>query len=153
MSCSLPFLRHPMRGRIAQSIANSYCCLNRHCSRSVALISQELSRSSLPIAVHFNFGPFAVIWQGSRSEPLAHHSWAMQSIRLDTFRALLEHEYQVGCWCPGCRRWATTDLEMLVRNGLGDRSITACKARCRKCGMEGQWQVRPPTPVAPTTFQ
>lgn len=77
----------------------------------------------------------------------------MQSVRLDTFRALLEHEHELACWCPGCRRWATTDLAMLVREGLGDRSIMGCKARCRKCGMEGQWQVRPPVPSAPKTFQ
>lgn len=99
-----------------------------------------------------NIGVFPTDCPGSRREPLTHHALTMQAIRLDTFRALLEHEYQVGCWCPGCRRWATTDLAMLVRNGLGDRSITACKARCRKCGMEGQWQVRPPCPNGPYDF-
>lgn len=77
----------------------------------------------------------------------------MKSIRIDTFRELLEHQYELTCWCPGCRRWAATDLAMLVREGLGDRPIQACKPRCRKCGSRGQWQVRPPAPPAPRTFQ
>ena len=29
---------------------------------------------------------------------------------------------------------ATTDLAMLVRNGLGDREVKRCRLRCRKCG-------------------
>lgn len=71
----------------------------------------------------------------------------MRDIRIDTFRALLVHQYDLACWCPGCRRWATCDLAMLVRNGMGDRAIQVCKPRCRKCGSRGQWQVRPLVPT------
>lgn len=71
----------------------------------------------------------------------------MDAIRLDTFRALLDHGHGLDCWCPGCRRWAACDLAMLVRNGLGDRPIMAARPRCRKCGSHGAWQVRPPVPA------
>src|SRR5262245_38757477 len=49
---------------------------------------------------------------------------AMQWIDLSTFGALLARKYELACYCPGCRRWATCDLGMLVRNGLGERVIT-----------------------------
>ena len=50
-----------------------------------------------------------------------------------------EHQYELACWCPGCRRWAACDLRTLVRQGLGDRAIQACRPRCRKCGSVGVW--------------
>lgn len=78
---------------------------------------------------------------------------AMAAITISTFRELLQHQYELACWCPGCRRWATCDLGTLVREGLGDRAIQACRPRCRKCGERGQWQVRPPVPAAPRTLQ
>ena len=70
----------------------------------------------------------------------------MQEIRLDTFAKLLEQGYGLSCWCPGCRRWASCDLAMLCRNGMGDRPIMGARARCRKCGSEGNWQVLAPVP-------
>jgi hypothetical protein len=51
----------------------------------------------------------------------------MQSIRLDTFRACLEQGHGLDCWCPDCRRWATTDLAEHVRQDLGDRLIRNCR--------------------------
>jgi len=65
-------------------------------------------------------------------------------IDLSTIAGLLRRNYSLGCYCPGCRRWATCYLAMLVRNGLGDRRITECKPVCRKCGQRGEWRVRPP---------
>jgi len=41
------------------------------------------------------------------------------------------------------------DLAELVTQGLGDREVSQCRPRCRKCGQEGQWQVRAPVPPAP----
>ena len=63
-----------------------------------------------------------------------------------TFGGLLADKYDVAAWCSGCRPWATCDLAMLVRNGLGDRKISRCKPSCRKCGNRGEWHVSPPQP-------
>ena len=70
----------------------------------------------------------------------------MQEMRLDTFAKFLERGYCLSCWCPGCLRWASCDLAMLCRNGMGDRPIMGARARCRKCGSEGTWQLRAPMP-------
>jgi hypothetical protein len=72
------------------------------------------------------------------------HTPVMERIEVRTFRQILEREYQLACFCPGCRRWATCDLAMLDRNGLGDRDVSRLHPRCRKCGSLGQWQVRGP---------
>lgn len=71
----------------------------------------------------------------------------MRAIRIDTFASLLKHGYGLDCYCPGCQRWASTDLAMLVRNGLGDRPAHRCRPRCRKCGELGRWQVKAPVPT------
>lgn len=74
-----------------------------------------------------------------------HHALTMpRVIDLSTFAGLLRRNHSLGCYCPRCRRWATCDLAMLVRNGLGNRRITECKPKCRVCGSRGDWQVRPP---------
>jgi hypothetical protein len=42
-------------------------------------------------------------------------------IRLDTFRALHEHDHALAAYCPTCQRWAVLDLERLdplMRAGL-----------------------------------
>jgi hypothetical protein len=70
----------------------------------------------------------------------------METIRLDTFAALLKHKHELACYCPGCRRWATVNLQMLVDAGLGDRDPMNCRPKCRKCGSYGKWQLRPPVP-------
>lgn len=70
----------------------------------------------------------------------------MRGADLSTFAGLLDHGHELACWCPGCRRWASCDLAMLVRNGLGERRITECRPRCRLCGSRGEWQVRPRVP-------
>ena len=78
---------------------------------------------------------------------LGDHAPAMMRIDLSNFRGLLERNYLLAAWCIGCRRWATCDLAMLVRNGLVDRQITRRKPRRRKCGCRGDWEVRPPLPT------
>jgi hypothetical protein len=54
----------------------------------------------------------------------------MQRIDLSTFRGLVERNHELACFCPGCRRWATSDLAMLVRNGLGDRHMPEVRESC-----------------------
>lgn len=71
----------------------------------------------------------------------------MDRIELSTFAGLLEHGHGLAAWCPECRRWASCDLAMLVRNGLGGRDITRCRPTCRLCGSRGEWQVRAPVPA------
>jgi hypothetical protein len=63
-------------------------------------------------------------------------------IDLSTFAGLLTRNHNLAAWCPGCCRWATCDLKMLVRNGLDDRQIHRCRPRCRICGSLGEWQLR-----------
>lgn len=70
-----------------------------------------------------------------------------QPIHLDTFADFIRHKHGLAAFCTECRRWASCDLAMLVRNGLGNRRITECRPRCRKCGQRGDWQVRPPVPT------
>lgn len=53
----------------------------------------------------------------------------MQSIRLDIFRAFLEQGHGLNCWCPGRRRWATTDLAEHVGQVPGDRLIRNYRPR------------------------
>ena len=53
-------------------------------------------------------------------------------IDLSTFAGLLRGNHQLACFYPGCPRWASCDLAMLVRNGLGGRRITECRPRCRE---------------------
>ncbi len=81
-----------------------------------------------------------------------HHCGAMQRIRLDTFRAMLENEHELACYCPGWRHWASTDLTASVRAGIGDRLILTCKPRCRKRANVGERQVRPPTRRGPNDW-
>ena len=65
-------------------------------------------------------------------------------IDLSTFAGLLRRNYWLGCYCPGCRRWATCYLAMLVRNGLGDRRITECKPVANgECGRPRIAPMRP----------
>lgn len=98
----------------------------------------------------FRRGHICVIAESIRGHTLSlsvHHAPVLDSIRLDTCRALLEHGYGLDCWCSGCRRWASYDLAGLVAAGLGYRPILACRPRCRLCAALGKWQVRPASPT------
>lgn len=84
----------------------------------------------------------------------SHHAEAMQRTCIVTFRNLLDNRHGLDRRCPGCRRWASTDLAGLVAAGLEDRPIGANRPRCRKCGSLGEWKVRPPMPqIADTERQ
>jgi hypothetical protein len=46
-----------------------------------------------------------------------------RTIRLDTLRALREHDHQLAAYCSRCQRWAVLDLERLIAEGRGEQSI------------------------------
>jgi len=41
-------------------------------------------------------------------------------VRLDTIRALHEHDHKLAAYCATCDRWAVLDLERLIAEGRGD---------------------------------
>jgi hypothetical protein len=43
-----------------------------------------------------------------------------------------------------CERGAVLDLERLIAKGRGDYCAIGRKPRCKVCGGQGQWQLRPP---------
>ena len=65
---------------------------------------------------------------------------------LSTIAGLHHFQHSIGVYCPSCRRWAVLDLEAMVRGGHGEMPVTRLRPRCRRCGMEGEKQVRPPVP-------
>jgi hypothetical protein len=65
-------------------------------------------------------------------------------IRLDTFRALHEHEHKLAAYCATCERWAVLDLERLIAEGRGEYRFVGRKPRCSYCRGAGTWQLRPP---------
>jgi hypothetical protein len=64
--------------------------------------------------------------------------------RLITFPDFLANDQRLECFCPGCKRTAYTDVNMLVTLGLGDRQVKRCWPRCRKCGSLGIWSFTGP---------
>jgi hypothetical protein len=68
----------------------------------------------------------------------------MQEIRLDTFRALRDHEHKLSAYCPKCARCSELDLERLVTQIRGAYRIVGKRPRCVVCGASGQWQLRAP---------
>ncbi|MGH8863467.1 MAG: hypothetical protein ACREVZ_02280 [Burkholderiales bacterium] len=67
----------------------------------------------------------------------------MQRIDLSTLRGLPDNGHGLDRWRTGCRHWASRDLTMLARNGVGERPVQDQKPRCRKRGSIWEWQVRP----------
>ena len=65
-------------------------------------------------------------------------------IRLDTLRALHEHDHQLAAYCPTCERWAVLDLGRLIAEGRGEYCFVGCQPRCSYCRSPGAWQLRPP---------
>ena len=50
-------------------------------------------------------------------------------IRLDTFRALHEHDHKLAAYCPTCERWEVLDAERLISEGLGEYCLVGRKPR------------------------
>ena len=61
-------------------------------------------------------------------------------IRLDTFRALHEHDHQLAAYCATCERWAVLDLERLIAEGRGEYVFVGKKPRVRSLY---DWTQRP----------
>jgi len=56
----------------------------------------------------------------------------MDEIRLDTFRALSKHHYELACSCPGCRRWASCGLRqqaLISRQSSGSNGPRGLRRR------------------------
>ena len=67
-------------------------------------------------------------------------------INISTFEELNRQDYGLALYCIVCDRWGEADLGELVDAGLGARSITEARFRCRDCGALVEKQVRPPVP-------
>ena len=67
-------------------------------------------------------------------------------ISISTFEQLNLQDYGLALYCIACDRWGEADLRKLVDAGLGARSITEARFRCRKCASLVEKQVRPPVP-------
>ncbi len=67
-------------------------------------------------------------------------------IKISTFEQLNRQDYGLALYCIACDRWGEADLGELVDAGLGGRSITTARFRCRDCGALVEKQVRPPVP-------
>ena len=67
-------------------------------------------------------------------------------IHVSTFEELNRQEYGLALYCMSCDRWGEANLRELVDTGLGAKSITAARFRCRDCGELVEKQVRPPVP-------
>ena len=67
-------------------------------------------------------------------------------ISVSTFEQLNLQDYGLALYCIACDRWGEADLRKLVDEGLGGRSITTARFRCRDCGAPVEKQVRPPVP-------
>ena len=67
-------------------------------------------------------------------------------ISVSTIEQLNQQDYGLALYCIACDRWGEADLRALVDTGLGARSITEARFRCRKCASLVEKQVRPPVP-------
>jgi hypothetical protein len=69
-------------------------------------------------------------------------------IRIDTFGALLEREYELHVRCSACDRWGRVDLEKLVLLGHRDCRFAGATFTCVRCGRSArELQIRPPQPT------
>ena len=65
-------------------------------------------------------------------------------IHLHTVADLLARDHTLQLYCLCCDRWRAAPLEHLATQGLADRSITALRFRCARCGRLAERQLRPP---------
>ena len=67
-------------------------------------------------------------------------------ISMGSMEKLRAHDHKLALYCLSCDRWGMADLDWLIRNGKGDRTVTEARYRCRDCGEVVEKQVRPPVP-------
>ena len=69
-------------------------------------------------------------------------------ISMGTFAELHDQKHTLGLYCIACNRWETANLERLISQGFGDRTVVKTRFRCRDCGEPAEKQLRPPVPEA-----
>jgi len=68
-------------------------------------------------------------------------------ISVGTIEELRRQDYGLGLYCLSCDRWGDANLDWLIQNGKGKKSVIAARFRCRDCGEIMEKQVRPPVPT------
>ena len=58
-------------------------------------------------------------------------------IVIETIRDLMTHRYGLWVYCRPCNRSVAISLQLLVAEGLGDRSYMRLIFRCEKCSAVG----------------
>ncbi len=66
--------------------------------------------------------------------------------RLRTLSDLHDLRHTLALYCIHCNRWGEANLDWLIQNDKGDKSVTEARFRCRECGEIVEKQVRPPVP-------
>ena len=72
--------------------------------------------------------------------------YARLMIRMGTIEELQSQDYRLGLYCLSCERWGEANLDWLIQNGKGKKSVIKARFRCRDCGEIVEKQVRPPVP-------
>ncbi len=67
-------------------------------------------------------------------------------ISMRTFEELRKHSHSLALYCLPCNRWGEANLDWLIRNGKGNKSVTETRFRCKDCGEIVAKQIRPPVP-------
>lgn len=67
-------------------------------------------------------------------------------ISMATLSELYRQKHTLALYCVACNRWETADLDALIREGHGARSLVKTRFRCRQCGEVAEKQLRPPVP-------
>ena len=67
-------------------------------------------------------------------------------ISMGTIEKLREQNHTLGLYCQSCNRWGKANLDWLIQNGKGNKSVTEVRFRCLDCGEIVEKQVRPPVP-------
>ncbi len=67
-------------------------------------------------------------------------------ISMGTIENLREHNHTLALYYLSCDRWGEANLDRLIQNGKGDKSVIEARFRCQDCGEIVEKQVRPPVP-------
>jgi hypothetical protein len=79
------------------------------------------------------------------AEPCAQTSRG-SGLRIRTVRDCIQNGYRIHGECRPCGRFEWLDLDALVREGYGDRSIIGAEFRCRRCRRPAQTRLHAPAP-------
>ena len=68
-------------------------------------------------------------------------------ISMGTMEELHSHNHTLALYCLSCDRWGEANLDWMIQNGKGEKSVTEARFRCRDCGEIVAKQVKPPVPA------